>query len=261
MDELPLAGKGIVVTRPAHQAQHLVRLITAAGGNAIPFPTIEIVDIPDQRPLMALIARLEEFDIAIFVSPNAVNQALKLIKVRRALPPHLKLATIGNGGVRELKRHGVVHVIAPAHFDSEALLDMAEMRAVAGRRIVIFRGTGGRELLADTLRARGAVVEYANCYERGRPQVDAAPLFDAWASDALHAITVTSSEGLRNLFELVGDAGLAQLKTTPLFLPHTRIERTARELGFARIVLTGSGDKALVQDLAHWFLNARKTRS
>ena len=142
----PLAGKGIVVTRPAHQAGHLAGLISAAGGNAIRFPTIEIVAVEDQRSLTALIARLDEFDIAIFISPNAANQAMKLIKAQRELPPHLKLATIGRGGVRELEHYGVVDVIAPTRFDSEALLDMPEMRDVAGRRIVIFRGEGGRAI-------------------------------------------------------------------------------------------------------------------
>jgi len=255
MMKQPLTGKGIVVTRPAHQAQHLAGLIAAAGGNPILFPTIEILELEDQKSLLALIARLDEFDVAIFVSPNAVHQAMKLIKARRELPPHLKLATVGRGGVRELERHGAVHVIAPTRFDSEALLDLAEMRDVAGRRIVIFRGVGGRGLLADTLIARGAAIEYAECYRRGRPQVDAAPLLNAWAGNGLHAITVTSSEGLRNLFELVGNSGQARLKRTPVFLPHPRIEQTARELGFADVVLTGQGDNELVQGLTDWFVN------
>ncbi len=249
----PLAGKGIVVTRPAHQAEHLAGLISTAGGNAILFPTIEIVAVEDQGPLTALIDRLDEFDIAIFISPNAVNQAMKLIKARRELPPHLKLATIGRGSVRELERYGVTQVIAPTRFDSEALLEMPEMRGIVGKRIVIFRGAGGRGLLPNTLVARGAAIEYAECYRRGRPQADAAPLMKAWASNALHAITVTSSEGLRNLFELVGKSGQAQLKKTPLFVPHPRIERTARELGFAVVVLTGQGDEQLVQGLTKRF--------
>ena len=253
----PLAGKGIVVTRPAQQAGHLAGLITAAGGNAILFPTIEIAALQDQRLLIALIDRLDEFDMAVFISPNAVNEAMKLIQARRELPSHLKLATIGRGGVRELERYGIAQVIAPARFDSEALLDMPEMRDVAGRRIVIFRGEGGRGLLADTLVTRGAVIEYAECYRRGRPQVDAAPLLKAWASGELHAIAVTSSEGLRNLFDLVGKPGQAQLKNTPVFVLHPRIELTARELGVVDVVLTGQGDAKLVHGLTNWFLNRR----
>ena len=110
----PLSGKGIVVTRPAHQAAHLAELIRAAGGRAILFPVIEIVEVGDLQPLLALIDRLDEFDLAIFISPNAVNKAMNLIKARRALPTHLQLAAIGRSGVRELRHFGVPTVIAPA---------------------------------------------------------------------------------------------------------------------------------------------------
>jgi uroporphyrinogen-III synthase len=201
-----------------------------------------------------LIDRLDEFDLAIFISPNAVNKAMNLIKARRALPTHLQLAAIGRSGVRELRHFGITAVIAPAaRFDSEALLELPALRDVAGKRIVIFRGDGGRELLGDTLTARGAAIEYAECYRRGRPQLDAAPLLKAWARNEVHAITGTSSEGLRNLYDLVGKPGQSWLKKTPLFVPHPRIEQAARELGIATVVLTAQGDEGLVQGLEQWF--------
>jgi uroporphyrinogen-III synthase len=248
-----LTGKCIVVTRPAHQAVHLADLIRAEGGAVLLFPVIEIVDVEDAQPLVALIDRLEAFEWAIFVSPNAVMKALNLIKARRALPPNLRFAAVGRGSVRELNNSGVTGVIAPARFDSEALLEMSEMQIVAGKRVVIFRGDGGRELIGDTLAARGALIEYAECYRRTRPRTDAAPLIDAWARDALHAITVTSSEGLRNLVELVGTRGLERLRKTPLFVPHQRIAATAREFDLAGAVLTAQGDEGLVEGLKRWF--------
>jgi len=253
----PLSGRGIVVTRPAHQAADLVELIAAAGGYAILFPTIEIVAVSESQALTELIDRLDTFDIAIFVSPNAVSQAMRLIRARRELPPRLALATIGRGGVRELERYGATRVAAPARFDSEALLDLPEMREVAGKRIVIFRGEGGRELLGDTLTARGAAIEYAQCYRRTRPHVDATPLLKAWERNHLHAITATSSDGLRNLVELVGKSASPWLRQTPLFVPHPRIEHAARELGFATVVLTAQGDAGLVRGLTQWFAGAR----
>jgi uroporphyrinogen-III synthase len=253
----PLAGKGIVVTRPARQAAHLAQLIRAAGGKPILFPVIEIVAVDDLQPLIALIDRLDEFDLAVFISPNAVNKAMNLIKARRALPPRLRLAAIGRGSVRELKHFGLTDVIAPARFDSEALLELPELQDIAGRRVVIFRGDGGRELFGDTLAARGATVEYAECYRRGRPRADAAPLLKAWARNELHAITVTSSEGLHNLFDLVGKLGQSWFRKTPLFVPHPRIEQTARELGLVNVVLTGQGDDGLAQGLTQWFAGHR----
>jgi uroporphyrinogen-III synthase len=252
-DNRSLGGRVIVVTRPAHQAAPLADLITAAGGSVMLFPTLAIAELDDQQSLLETISRLDEFDMAIFVSPNAVTRAMNLITARRQLPARLRLATIGKGGVRELERHGATQVIAPARFDSEALLDLPEMQQVAGRRIVIFRGVGGRGLLGDTLSSRGAVVEYAACYRRMRPPSDPAPLHAAWANHALHAITITSSEGLRNLVDLVASPDQARLKKTPLFVPHPRIERTAHDLGFEVVVLTGQGNEQLVSGLVRWF--------
>ena len=248
-----LAGKVIVVTRPAHQAAHLAGLIRAEGGDPLLFPVIEIVGLDDTRPLLALIDRLDDFDWAVFASPNAVSRALNLVRARRALPARLRFAAVGRGSVRELNLCGVTAVIAPARFDSEALLELPQMQDVEGKRIAIFRGEGGRELLGDTLTARGASVEYAACYRRGRPRIDAAPLLQAWARDELHAITVTSSEGLQNLFALVGAAGQLRLRKTPLFVPHPRIGETAGELGLAAVVVTAQGDDGIVQGLQQWF--------
>lgn len=251
---LPLAGRGIVITRPAHQAQALADLVRAAGGHPIVFPVLEILDAEDLRPLNALIDRLDEFDLAIFISPNAVKKALNLIGARRALPARLRIAAIGRGSVKALGQFGVTDVIAPvARFDSEALLDLPALADVAGKRVVIFRGEGGRELLGDTLVRRGARLEYAECYRRGKPNVDAAPLMKAWARSELHAIVVTSSEGLRNLFDVVGKLGQAWLRKTPLVVPHPRIAETARELGLANVVLTEAGDEGICAGLCRYF--------
>lgn len=243
-----------MVTRPAPQAAHLAELIRAAGGNPIVFPAIEIVAVEDPRSLNSLIDRLDEFDLAIFISPSAVHMAMNMIKARRQLPPRLKLAAIGSGGVRELGNFGLTGVIAPAgRFDSEALLELPELQEIAGRRIAIFRGDGGREMLGDTLAARGARIEYAECYRRVRPQADAAPLLAAWERDELHGVAVTSSEALRNLFDLVGERGRPWLRKTPLFVSHPRIEQAARELGAVTPVLTGQGDEGMLNGMKLWF--------
>jgi uroporphyrinogen-III synthase len=254
MTDQPLRGKNIVVTRPAHQAQGLASLISAAGGDAILFPVIEIRDVEDPRALHAVIDRLHEFDLAVFISPNAVAKALTAITARRALPRQLAVAAIGPGSVKALARFGVDEVIAPAgRFDSEALLELPQLARLRGKRVVVFRGEGGRELLGDSLQARGALVEYAQCYRREKPETDPAPLIDAWQRNGLSAITVTSSEGLRHLFDLVGTAGQAPLVKTPLFAPHPRIAQAARELGFATVIATEPGDEGLVDGMIDYF--------
>ena len=249
-----LAGRRIVVTRPAQQTEPLAALIRAAGGEPIVFPVLEILDAEDLRPLNAVIDRLDDFDLAIFISPNAVNKAMNLIGTRRALPARLKVAAIGRGSVKALGQFGVTEVIAPrGRFDSEALLGLPELAAVHGKNVVIFRGEGGRELLGDTLIARGARLEYAECYRRGKPGADTARLMRAWARNELDAIVVTSSEGLRNLFDMVGRPGQVWLKKTPIVVPHPRIAETARALGLPLVVETESGDEGLVAGLCKYF--------
>jgi uroporphyrinogen-III synthase len=254
MNPTALAGRRVVVTRPAGQAGHMAALIRAAGGEPLLFPALEIFDTPETPQLRALIERLDAFDIAIFISANAVSRALALVRARRAWPPAMRVATVGRGSERELQRHGFAAVIAPRErFDSEALLDLPELKQVAGRRVVIFRGEGGRELLGDTLVARGAEVEYAECYRRGRPQADPAPLLERCARQELDAFTVTSSEGLANLRDMLGEPGRSCLERTPLFAPHERIVAAARALGVRTVVLTGGGDEGLVAGLAAFF--------
>jgi len=249
-----LAGRRVVITRPAAQSAQLADLIRAAGGEPVLFPALEIVDAGDAQSLDALIRRLDEFALAIFISANAVDKGLAQVRARRSWPPGLRVATVGKGSERALQRHGFGDVIAPTQrFDSEGLLELPELNQVDGRRVVIFRGVGGRELLGETLRARGAAVDYAECYRRVQPQTDPAALLALHAQGALDALTVTSSEGLRNLAQIFGEAGRKCLTETPLFVPHERIGAAARALGVQTVVLTGAGDQGLLAGLADFF--------
>ena len=250
----PLAGVSVLVTRPPHQAGVLVEKIRAAGGIPILFPVLEIRDISDQRPLLELIGRLDEFDMAIFVSPNAVNKAMNLITANRTIPSRLRLATVGPGTVASLQRFGVNSVIAPTtRFDSEALLDMAELKEIAGKRVVIFRGDGGRDLLGQTLLERGAKLEYAECYRRVKPNADVSPLLEALARGELKAVTITSSEGLRNLLDMVGKADQFRLEKIPLLVSHERIAKAAKKMGWLHVILTSPGDDGFLEGLSNYF--------
>ena len=130
---------------------------------------------------------------------------------------------------------------------------MPELQNVAGQRIAIFRGDGGREVLGDTLAARGASIEYAECYRRSRPDASAGGLLRQWSRNEINAVTVTSTEGLRNLYDMLGKLGRQWLKTTPVFVPHERILEVTRELGLEQGVATPSGDEGLVQGMIEWF--------
>jgi uroporphyrinogen-III synthase len=249
-----LDGRHIVVTRPAGQATHLAEALVALGAKPVLFPVLEIFDVEDNGPLLAAAGRLDEFDWAAFVSPNAVEKALGAILARRSWPAHLRAATVGKSSENALAAFGVRDVVAPQdRFDSEALVALPELQDVAGKKVLICRGDGGRELLGDTLRERGATVEYLTCYRRGKPDLDPAPLHKLWTDGHLDAVTATSSEGLRNFFDMVGKLGQAWLRKTPTFVPHERIAEQARSLGLHEIVLTGPGDDGLVAGLTTYF--------
>lgn len=252
----PLRGRTIVVTRPAAQADALAAAIEAAGGTALRFPLLAIAPVADTAPIEAVAARLDDFDFACFVSPNAVEHALAVVLRARGWPAALRAVTVGVSSEKALARHGIANVIAPRErFDSEALLALPELAParVDGRRVVIFRGDGGRELLGDTLVARGATVEYVTCYHRMRPPLDAALLVGRARAGTLDAITLTSSEGLENLVEMLGADAAAVLGGTTLFVPHARIAERARALGAPNVVLTGAADAGLMAGLASHF--------
>lgn len=245
----PLAGRCIAITRPAGQAGALAGAIAAEGGRSLLFPVIEIAPVEDTAELAAACAELERFHMAFFVSPNAVEQALAYILPRRAWPPGLTVATVGKGSEAALARAGFAKVVAPsAGFDSEAVLDLPAFQAaaVAGREVAVFRGDGGRDLLGETLLARGARVRHVTCYRRRRPAVDPAPLLAKAREGRLDGLVLTSSEGVANLAALVGDAGMAVLARVPVFAPHPRIAEGARRAGFATVVVTAPGDAGVV---------------
>jgi uroporphyrinogen-III synthase len=257
----PLQGLGVLVTRPAHQAANLARLIEAAGGEAVLFPTLEIVEMADSAPLCGLIDQLEQFDLAVFVSPNAAEIGLKKIRARRVWPPALKVAAVGQGSARELRRLGVPEVLAPDEGnDSESLLALPQLREVRGWRVLIFRGAGGRETLADGLRQRGARVDYAECYRRQAPHCDIGPLLARWRKEEIGAVTVNSGDGLRHLVAMLGPQAETLLKGTPLFAAHPRIGALAQQLGWETVFSANSGDEGLVERLIEWCNREKQQR-
>src|SRR5712671_534584 len=126
-------------------------------------------------------------------------------------------------------------------------------KGLRGLSVVIFRGQGGREWLRTTLEARGARVEYAECYRRERPDADPGRLLARWQSGGIEAVSLTSAEGLANFFEMLGPTGRGYLRATPVFVPHPRIALVARKLDVREVVVTGRGDVRTVAEMAAFF--------
>lgn len=251
MAEHPLAGLRIVVTRPRDQAAALAVGITRLGGQALLFPLLDIEATPDSASLQELARTLASHHWLIFISPNAVRHSLPHLP---PLPATVRVAAVGQSTAAALRHAGVRQVVVPSErFDSEALLALPELQAVAGQHIAIVRGEGGRELLGDTLKTRGATVEYVSCYRRSAAPLDIAGLLAA----APHALTVTSSEALLHLRQALDDDACRQILALPLFAPHARIAGLARQQGWQQVLLCASGDDAMLAALVAWAKTSR----
>lgn len=252
----PLAGRRILVTRPAAQAEGLARRLREAGGEPVCVPAIEIRELEDLGSLHAVADALETFGLAIFVSGNAVRRGLALARARRAgrpWPPGLRVATVGQGSRAALVAEGFGEVLAPeGASDSEALLALPELAEprVRGTRVAIFRGDGGRALLGEELERRGARVSYAACYRRARPEPGA--LRAAWER-GVDAVTVTSAESLANLLAMLDARGVASLAALPVFVPHARVAAEAARRGLAGARVAGPRDEEMAAAVVAYF--------
>lgn len=243
-----LAGLNILVTRPEHQASTLCQLLEKQGANAIRCPLIDI------KPLADVPAPAKShYDVIIFVSNNAVQLGIPLIK---PLLSNTCIATVGKGTARLLEQQGYkVNILPDEQFDSEGLLAHAALQDVHDKSILIVRGEGGRPLLGDTLEQRGAQVEYLAAYQRvlpGKPKQNV--LQDALQSNKLDIILISSGEALQNLLLLTGTQQLDTLLNIQLAVTHPRQAEQAKQQGFIKtpVISQQPGDQALVDALIQW---------
>ncbi|MFQ5546533.1 MAG: uroporphyrinogen-III synthase [Acidiferrobacterales bacterium] len=250
-----LTNLRVLVTRPSHQAEHLANLIEAQGGQAVRVPTIEILPPNDPAALATCVNRLHEFNMAIFISANAVHKGMELITAcHGSFPDNVAVACVGLSSARELQRFAIPAIVPTTRFDTEGLLALPELQQVKNKAIVIFRGEGGRELLGRTLTERGAYIEYAECYRRVKPsRASTAPL-QSWESAKIDIVTTTSIDGLRNLVELVGKIQRKALTKTPIVVISQRMADVSHELGFEAdiLVATQASDEAIVEAIKMW---------
>jgi len=244
-----LNGAGVLVTRPAHQAEHLVQLIEQSGGKAMRFPTLAIVGVDDVDEIKKTFQRLDSYQCVIFVSVNAVNFALRANGGKIPSSKSVIFAAIGGSTAQALINADLVVDLVPKQdFNSEALLAMPEMQHISGQRMLIVRGQGGREELANKLRERGAKVDYLPVYKRIIPQVDNISNLSYLIENGLNVITITSGEALQNLVLMAGDQHATAIREVPLVVVSDRIRCLAADLGFNRIAVTQSpSDSAILE--------------
>ena len=242
----------IIVTRPFAEATITAKSLSGAGVGAIVWPLLEVGSLTDAAAIAhcdAVLARLADFDCAVFVSPRAVREACARIP---AWPASVRACAVGHATADALRARGIAPLTAQLD-GSEALFDLLMREPLRGKRYLLLRGPDGRAWLGDALVASGAEVDYVQCYARAPVQIDAAALAvldKALKSSAPDSLwwSLTSSEAVRHLHASLPSEHAA--RRFNVLVSHPRIAAAARAAGFARIHLTDSGDQGLMDALA-----------
>ncbi|MCK5829229.1 MAG: uroporphyrinogen-III synthase [Methylococcales bacterium] len=243
-----LAKYTLLVTRPKRQAESLCRLIDQQGWKSIRFPTLEIVALENNK-INQQLEVINQYRWLIFISANAVNFALS---ANDGTIEHFKkssIAAVGKATEKALHSIGLsVSLIPDAHFNSEGLLATKEMINVRGQACLIIRGKGGRETLANSLRERGAKVDYMEVYTREKPEYNDSNIADMLRQGTLNIITITSGEGLNNLMAMIAEELHDKLVSVPIIVISHRIKKIAEKIGFKHISVTEKpGDTAIIE--------------
>jgi len=250
MNARRLEGVGVVVTRPRSAGEPLAAALMREGAKAWLYPALAIEDIEPDAHLGGLLAGLARFDMAIFVSANAVEKGLAAARRIGPWPAALRVAAVGEATAQALRNSGIDRVISPSdRHDSDALLALAQLRDVKGRNIIVFRGEGGRERLKDVLEERGASVAYAQCYRRVRPEADPSALVAALGRGQIHAVSALSGETIENFVAMIGAEGVARLASVTLVVPHEAVGAHPEARRFARVVVAAHGAEGLIEAL------------
>ncbi len=203
-DSLPLQNKWVVNTRAKHQAQPLNKMLIAAGANVIQFPLLNIEAPENLEKVEQQLASLEDYDLAIFISINAVKQTLN--KIDANILQKLKLACVGEKTGLALKEHGLDIDFCPERFfNSEALLALdAFQQFIPGKKITLIKGEGGRNLLEKSLQKWGGDVETFDVYRRVCPQQNLDLLKNHQQRQELDIMLFTSGFSIDKFFTLAG---------------------------------------------------------
>ena len=250
-----MTGWRLLLTRPADESVALAGVLAEAGVFSCSLPLLDIVPIPASDTMREVMQQLNRCCAVIVVSKPAARIAVDLLNQFWPQPPVLKWFSVGAATAQILKDNGLDVDFPVDGDDSEALLELASLREAIARpdpRVLIMRGEGGREWLAERLRELGASVEYLELYRRGLPQYSPATLPDRIEAEHLNGLVVSSGQGFEHLHRLAG-AAWPIMARLPLFVPSPRVAELARAAGAQTVVdCRGASAAALLTALREY---------
>ncbi|MGY4534666.1 uroporphyrinogen-III synthase [Pseudomonas sp. TE3786] len=230
----------LLLTRPAEECAALAATLAEQGVVSSSLPLLEIEPIAPTPEQQITLQKLNSYCAVIVVSKPAARLGVQLLQRYRPQPPAQQpWFSVGAATAQILSDHGLKVSYPRQGDDSEALLAMPELqqalRSVAAPRVLILRGEGGREALADCLRGQGVSVDYLQLYRRQLPHYDAGTLSARVQAERLNALVVSSGQGLQHLLSLAG-ADWPALARLPLFVPSPRVAELATAAGALAVV-------------------------
>lgn len=249
-DDNWLAGKRVLVTRPAAQANGLIQAVESQGGIAIVCPAVAIEPLPETPSNKQKVIDFDQYDDVIVVSRNAAQMALAwLDQYWPQLPAHVQWLVVGEGTANCLRAAGIEPLVPASGFNSEALLEFEELQQLDQKRFLIFKGEGGRELLAQQLTERGAKVDTLELYQRVTVSYSEAQLKKLFSDGAPDALVATSAGILTAMDSQLADV-LPERLELPLVVVSQRIAEIAAQLGYRHVLTSPSpADESIVETL------------
>lgn len=256
--ELSLRGCTVWVTRPRDLADKLLSLVREVGGKGVHFPVITILPANNPAQEVKNLKDVRHSDVVIFISRNAVIHSFRLLPEMDEYLKNPEVVAVGKGTRKELLIRGTKNVITAADgLGSEAILQHAALQheAINGKKAIIIRGLGGRELLKDTLSERGSDVRYIEVYRRSLPVIEQEQSRKIWRESTPDIVVVTSVEGLHNLIKLVHNDDHKALFNTRIVVVSKRMQTEAEALGFAvrPLIAKSADDEDLLQAVKQSF--------
>jgi uroporphyrinogen-III synthase len=250
---MTLRGLHVLITRPRGRGETLAAAIRAAGGRVSEVPLLAVEPLDPQRDATLCetadirLQQLDRYDAVIVISINAVLMGLeRASRFWPKWPAGPRWYAIGAATAEALRQWDIDAVQPSNGMYSEALLAQPELQDMEGEQVLLIRGVGGRETLAETLRARGAIVTYAECYRRVEPQLDASAR--AALTAPVDVICVNSAETLVNLWNNLPDVARPAACQRALIVPSARVGEKAQEFGFQRIVVAANAGTVATLD-------------